>query len=979
MKRFVFFSLFIFVPLFGQIKTKFPVTVYTVNDGLAQSVVYGLYQDKHGYLWLGTQAGISRFDGKNFENFDTTHGISHNTIRAITQIDDGRILLATEHGITQFDGLEFSILPDLTGYHPKSIRQIIQAGDGTLWGTSFDAGVFQYKDGKYHFFNDIPNLPKKRARAIDQDSLGRIWVGYYGGGLAFFQDEQWHIVETDEQHRQIRTLEETDSGHMLVGTNTGVYIVRDNLKLESFSEDHRLQGSITAITRGREGDLWFGTNQYGVVHINGNLVEAFNISNGLSNNGIQSIFQDNEGKMWFGTYGGGVCRIGQTQFQNITSQGGFAYDNVYALFQDQDGVIWLGTNGGGVTKLEKERIRHFDKNKGLIDDKVLTINQDSKGRLWIGTLMGVNYFEGDEIRTLTTTDGLPHNIAYHILPLEDGRVFIGTIDGLAIFDEGNITIVCDSDGMNHNRVNHIHRHHNGEIWLATASGISVYHQGRIIRNFTKDNGLQAEYVNHLMEDSKNRIWISTTEGVICYDKGNFTHYTTKQGLSSPRCNVAIEDRKGMIWIGTANGLNRFDGENFAIFTHRDGIPSNEINRNASLLDRTGNLWFGTTTGATRFLTADPVEKLPAPNVNITGVKVMGKPQIFPFKEPLKPWENYLEVNFNGISFSDAENIRFAYRLIGLDDTWIPTQSTDAVFLNLPPGSYRFSVKARNSDGLWSESHAELPFEIKPPFWQKPWFIPVLAILFLVLIWLQLRRLKQRNLRLEAIVNERTEELEKLALWDQLTGVRNRHYLNLIMPSEMAKLKRDFYAAVQGFADQPQSLGIAMMDIDHFKIINDSFGHEVGDTVLAELSKRLKNFIRESDTLTRWGGEEFLLILPRIDFHHLTKLCDRLRRKISEEPLELASGKKIHLNISIGFTIFPLDHDPMDYDWKKLINLADIALYQAKRRGRNMVVGFNPEGYLLKSLFDMVETDVESAPDYMAQGLIFNPYAPTATS
>lgn len=967
--------------LHAQVKTDYPITVFSVNDGLAQSVVYTLFQESEGSLWLGTQAGVSIFDGRSFQNFNSSHGLPHNTVRFITQKESGEVVLATDRGLAIYNGMHFEPLPSDQEEIPSEVRKVIQVEDGSLWGTSFSHGVFRYHQGVYTYFDQIDGIPNKQARAIIEDSRGRIWVGFYGNGLAYYENNQWHKIPSEPHHNSVRVIYEMGPDHFLVGTNTGVYILWDDLRLEKFSEDPRLQASITAIEKDPSGKIWIATNQSGVICISGEEFIHFQMKNGLSNNGVQSILVDNEEKLWFGTYGGGVCRLGRNQFLNISSQKGFEYDNVYALFQDTDDSIWIGTNGGGLSIIRDGKMVSYLQGNGLRDNKIFTIAKDARDRIWIGTINGANYFENGEFQSFTAAQGLPHNLIFHICPTKDGRILFGTLRGLGILDNGKTTTLLQEDGLTHNRIHHVLELRNGDIWLGTTHGISVMRGQAIIRTITKQDGLVGDEINHLYQASDDSVWIATTEGLVHYRDNEFVSYSTRQGLSSPLCNVVIEDQEGFVWVGTSNGLNRFDGKHFATYSHRDGLPSNEINRNAGIRDKNGRLWFGTTNGVTQFETVDPSGELPPPYINLTGIRVMGNPRPLKLDEPLEHWERFVEVYFNGISFSDAENIHYRYRLVGLDNKWIDTKAAHAAFVNLPAGDFRFEVEAINSEGTRSVKPAILSFRIKPPFWRKGWFYAVAGVTFLSLIWFQIWNLRRQNQKLEEVVSTRTQALKQLALWDQLTGARNRHYLDLIMPSEMAKLKRDFYAANRGYENTPQySLGIAMLDIDHFKTINDTFGHEVGDMALAELSKRMKSLIRESDSLIRWGGEEFLLILPRIDFEQLKKLCGRLRQNISTQNLVLSSGKNIPLSISIGFTIFPVDHDPMDYDWRKLVNLADMALYKAKKSGRDLAIGFNPQGYVLVDLFRMIEAKPGGIPDYMAQGFtVLNPQDSLAAS
>lgn len=953
----------------AEVVSRLPITVYSVNEGLAQSVVYALCQDTRGYMWLGTQAGVSRFDGREFTNYNYDDGLAHNKVRGIIELRNSDMLFATERGISRFDGKTFSTLVDQNGVSPTSVRCLLEAKDGSLWGGSFEEGVFRYQDDTFVFFGPKDGFVTSRVRAILEDRSGRIWVGLYGGGVCYWEDGRWvffdaftqgpEMAELDADIREsqlfVRTLFEEPDGSILFGSNQGVYRIRDGV-VSPFSADPSIRSNAnSSIVRDAQGDTWLGTTRKGVIHYSDGHVEFLGIREGMSNNGIQSILRDNEDKLWFGTYGGGVCRLGRSNFFNYTAQPGFSYDNVYALWEHSNGTLWLGTNGGGLFRLANGEFTHFDKSNGMIGDKILCLAEDHDGGLWIGMLRGVNRYHQGRFTAFQKEDGLSHNTVYSIAVTQDGTIWFGTFDGMTSYADGQFRRFTVEDGLAHHRVQSFCESRDGTLWIGTAHGLTAFRNGRCGRSYHVEDGMVGDSINHMFEDDLNRLWIATSQGLVCYQDGRFSNFTTKDGLSGPICNVVLQDDRGCFWIGTNNGLNRFDGRRFAVFTYRDGLPSNEINKSAGIRDRNGNLWFGTTQGVTNFRSAEPQGKLPAPFININDIRVLGESRPLVSLERLRHFENYIQIEFTGISFSDSNNITYTYMLEGLDSNWIFSDAPVAVYAALDPGAYSFIVRAGNSDGVWSDPPARVDFTIVPPFWRTPWFVLASLCVLVAAVGMRFYGLKKRTRFLEQKVSERTTELEMInqklegmAHTDQLTGAMNRHFLNLMMPGETARLKRSHFDFVAGAREAP-SLGFALMDLDLFKDVNDAYGHDIGDVVLQKITLFLKKFIREYDLIVRWGGEEFLLVIRDITFDRLRELSERIRRNLAEYKLGLDVDPDLKVTTSLGYCVFPLDRDPASFPWNRIVKLADLALYEAKSRGRNRSIGVQPTRELLDAI------------------------------
>ncbi|MCB1050697.1 MAG: diguanylate cyclase [Acidobacteria bacterium] len=937
---------------------KWPFTVYSTNEGLAQSVVYTLFQDSRGYLWIGTQAGVSRFDGRIFVNYSTDDGLSHNVVRDVVEDASGTLFFATERGICRYDGRQFHPVLDRDGNGPQEVRCLAIDKQGVLWGGSYQQGLFYFKDNRFVFV-ETPDYTSGVVRALHLSENGRLWVGFYGDGLGYYENNQWHSLAhlRNNYNETVRDIFENEDGSILFGTNYGAYLYKDNTIQEYLVGDRPLRTACTDIERDRQGNMWFGTSRRGAVRLSGDSTENFSIEEGMPTDGVQCILVDHEGNTWFGTYGGGVCRLGTTRFRNYTTQNGFPYPNVNAIFQDRSGAIWLGTNGGGITKLENGTFTLYDEKDGLVDDKILCLNQDHEGRIWIGTLRGISIYDKGQFSPIREQDGLPHNTVYCIEPSQDGNIYIATLEGLGIWNKGQIVALNSVNGFPHNRIEVVADYpERASLLVGTARGLVYFKDGLVERILTAHDGLLDDFINDIYVQSANRIWVATPRGLCLVENDRITTYSTIDGLSAPICYAMVEGEPNVLWVGTNNGLNRFRNGQFTAFSFRDGLASNEINPRAAIKDQAGNLWFGTPNGVTVFRNLEKSPTLTPPYINLNSVTVLGQERNLDQLSRLASNENYLEFNFTGISFVQSNNLLYAYKLEGMDPDWIQTTHQNASYAALPPGTYTFKVKARNGDGVWSTYTAEVPIEIIPPFYKSLWFFGLVLAAVLGILWARWHAFKLQARALEAKVRERTHELarsnaelERLALRDQLTQTNNRHYLDLIMETEYANLKRTFFDSQESATNRKETLGFIMFDLDYFKMINDAYTHAVGDKVLRAITHMIRPMVRESDVLVRWGGEEFLILLRSVYPEKIGELSERLRLKVESTRIPVDLEQPVQLTISLGYCHFPTDWNPNEYYWTDIVHLADLALYQAKRRGRNQTVGFMPTPEILERL------------------------------
>ncbi|MBN2346408.1 MAG: GGDEF domain-containing protein, partial [Candidatus Aminicenantes bacterium] len=181
--------------------------------------------------------------------------------------------------------------------------------------------------------------------------------------------------------------------------------------------------------------------------------------------------------------------------------------------------------------------------------------------------------------------------------------------------------------------------------------------------------------------------------------------------------------------------------------------------------------------------------------------------------------------------------------------------------------------------------------------------------------------------------------------DPLTGLRNRRFLEETIREDTSAIQRELHDMRSGRrppGEHAASMGIFMLDIDRFKKINDLYGHEAGDAVLAEIAARLQGMMRQSDTVVRWGGEEFLVLTRRSGPDDAFVLAERIRRHIEETAFPVGPGATVRKTLSVGFCLYPFLSGGEDkLSWAQAVALADTALYLAKHNGRNLAVGLQP--------------------------------------
>jgi ligand-binding sensor domain-containing protein/signal transduction histidine kinase len=760
-------ALLITLPTVGTPQS-LPFESYASDDGLAQSIVFSLTQDRDGYLWLGTPNGLSRFDGLEFTTFTDDDGLPSNVVRTVLEDGNGTLWAGTDAGLARFHDGVWEMPTAAAELRGESVRALVSDDNG-LWIGTHGGGLAHLTPNGLRRYTTADGLADDRVRSLQIDTTsgppGRLVVGTYGGGVSIWEGGHFTSYAQDEglANDVVRALIVDGEGRLLAGTNAGVYEWTPD-GFRSFARAAALaDATVTSLTEDSNGRLWLGTRDRGACHLGSDELICYRSDQGLADDSITKVYEDRESNLWFATFGGGISRLSNESFRNYSGLNGLPPGAVQA-FAEVEGEIWIATHGGGLARVGREgRLQQiYTRRDGLPHDKVLALAADPSSGLWVGTLEGAVHLDKGQ-RTLYATEGRPpQKIVSDIAIGRDGTVWLATVAGLIEQKrDGSTRTYTASDGLVDERVNVLALAAEGGLWVGTAGGLCRLVPAGSITCRGEDDGLAGNYIHALVERADGSLWITSDGGLNHFDGTHFRTYTSADGLLSDKTTALVEDDAGRLWVGTARGVNIFDGERFTAFTVEDGLVSGEITSGAAMRDSSGRLWFGTVRGATVF-EPSAAAMPPSPPLNhLTGLAVHDQPIGIVADLVLAHSRNHLRFEFVGVSLAYPEDLFYEYRLSPLDPSWHKTSNRAVDYAALPPGKYVFEVRARVADTT-SLVPARFVFEIARPFYSTGWFRAAAVFLALALAF-ALHRLRLRNIRrqkkeLESLVDERTAEL-----------------------------------------------------------------------------------------------------------------------------------------------------------------------------------------------------------------------------
>jgi diguanylate cyclase (GGDEF)-like protein len=916
-------------------------------EGLNNLAVRTIYQDRSGFIWVSTENGIFRYDGERFEAFGPQQGIPPTSGAAFGDAPDGSVLAGGNAGLYHLAGNQFEklsstiktisifqgIQPDGKGHtylgtesglvelysepgHAGfAVRRFPPAqgssGQGA-YGVLVDGETVWYgcggeicrmDDHGTTVLGRTSGLPESEWQAIRKDGQGNLWVRGRNVGIYELEAGQSMFKKPDSPFLStalggIPVADE--DGRTLLPSANGLFIqhVKGWQKVDRAAG---LRGTVYATLEDRQHSLWIGTAGRGLIRWNGYQEwESYSAASGLGSDTVYEILPLANGTIWLATEGGlyrgkkGDFNVQWKRFAGVDSI------PVHSLQMDPGGDLWIGTENHGTARIHVATgtVEWLGETQGLTDKAAYTLRFDRKHQLWVATGAGL-FMARPPYRRFTRIEGIPRSRIWAIAEGRDGALWAGGVGGIYEYAGGRWKNWTHADGLSNQEVLSLAVSGDGTLWAGYRFG------GGIDRIHPKPGGIS-------IEKSVER---PGSNGLVYFLKF---------------------DREGRLWAGTERGVDMWNGARWEHFDTSDGLAWNDCDLNAFAEDADGALWIGTSGGVSRF--RPRAHGAPDAPLGVVFTRIMmGETDVSGLHNPsFGSSDRALTARYFALNAPRENEVAFRYRLNGAQTSWTETRQRELQFARLAPGEYRLEVEAQNALGMWSEHPAGFAFTILAPWYWTSWFIAICALippsLVLVVFRWRVRSAHNRERELLRLVDEKTadlkrsnEELSRLSFTDALTGLANRRIFDQTMEKECARMTRT-----------GSPLSLIIFDVDQFKALNDSCGHQQGDEYLTALGKVLTgNAKRPADIAARIGGEEFALLLPETDAASALHIAEMVRQAVAS--LELphpASMVARHLTVSGGVATGTLQgwSSPAD-----LIAAADQALYEAKGAGRNRVI------------------------------------------
>ena len=717
-------------------------TVYQHNEDDPNSIANDISRivktDSQGRVWIGTRDGLSRYDEEKdiFQNFFYEKNGKHLQVNGIEEISPEQLLISTPEGLIMFDIKESKFIDDSfsTAMHKTIASTLYRQGDQIYIGTSTD-GLYTYSITQKTFEKVIPILGTKQIQAILQQSPTRIWVATEGAGLFLINPKT----------KEIKNYLHSPSNPKSISSNY-----------------------IRSLAMDSQNRLWIGTfNDLNIYHEGTDSFASYSsnpVENGsLSQRSVRSIFMDSQGGMWLGTYFGGLnyyhpIRNRFKNIRNIPYKNSLSDNVVSCIVEDKDKNLWIGTNDGGLNlynpitqRFTSYTLQEDESARGIGSNNIKAVYVDEKKSLvYIGTHAGglsILHRNSGQVENFNQRNSqLVNENVYAILPDGEGNLWLGTLSALVRFNpeqQSFTTIEKEKDGtpVVSKQITTLFRDSHKRLWIGGEEGLSVFKQEGLdiqkasilpVSNVTK------LFTNCIYEASNGIIWVGTREGFYCFNEKDkqIKRYNTTNGLPNNVVYGILEDSFGRLWLSTNRGISCFnpETEKFRNFTESDGLQSNQFNTASYCRTSVGQMYFGGINGITTFRPELLLDNPYTPPVVITKLQLFNK-VVRPDDETgiltknisetksitLKSWQTAFSIEFVVSNYISGQHNTFAYKLEGYDKEWYYlTDSRTVSYSNLPQGTYQFLVKAANSDGKWNPIPTALEI-IVLPIWYKTWW------------------------------------------------------------------------------------------------------------------------------------------------------------------------------------------------------------------------------------------------------------------
>lgn len=730
------------------------------------------------------------------ESWTTDDGLPQNSVRSVLQTRDGYLWLTTFDGLVRFDGVRFTVFDksNTKGLSTNRFTALYEDKDGTLWIGTGDGGLTFYRDSVFKTLTVEDGVPRGQVAAFTRDLNGELLITIDSNR---FYLRDGNFIAAPPEYQTV------DIVHYLAPSGTQWTISKSEVKQVSNGQVNRYSISLN-LSEGvspyedSQGNLWLG-DRSGAYRLDDGQITRYREKDGVPPRALmRPQCEDYLGGIWF--IGEGPVRFKDGRFTSIGKSTETGSPGIYCIFKDREGTIWLGTSGG-LSRLTRQSITGYSTAGGLLNDEVYPILQSRNGDIWVGSVTGLSRFRDGTFTNIPLRVREPRNNVQALAEDSAGNLWLGVIGGLLRFENGKVrdlsnlidstvpTILADrhgqvwvggkrglfkfqgdqivahytiKDGLPKDDVRVIFEDRNGRLWIATGGALAQFKDGQFV-SYHITGSVATNNIGTIYEDAGGTFWLGTyDDGLIRFHDGRFFTYRKENGLFDNGVFQILEDRRGYFWISCNRGIYRVSRRelndfaagrvqriNSVAFGKNDGMLNIECNGArlpAGIEARDGRFWFPTQAGVavidpeTVYINPQP------PPVLIESITLEHNRVDFRNGVTLQPGQRGLEISYTGLSYIKSDQVKFKYKLEGLDTDWIDagTRRT-ANFTYLPPGSYTFRVLAANSDGIWNEAGASIPIFVRAPFWKHTWFW---SLCFFIIVSLALLVLRVRIVQLQ---------------------------------------------------------------------------------------------------------------------------------------------------------------------------------------------------------------------------------------
>jgi diguanylate cyclase (GGDEF)-like protein len=926
------------------------------NDGLGNLNVNCIAQDRSGYLWVGTENGLYRYDGNRFQQFGSSDGLAEHAIQSLFLGLDGTLWVGTTSSIYfHLPNGKFAPVSPPAPFNQFSHRigTVFTAVSGNEVITADRSGAFLLRhveperwaaEAMHLEGKAIWSLQYEPEPAKGPGHTGHGGVLWYGcdldlcrlaGGKTTHMAAALHLPDGPWHHMLL-----AHDGHLWM---RGAAHVGELIYAENRFALHDLPGTATnvpyaALVEDAKGQI-VGSQGPSLGLWENAQWRMVTAANGLTRNDISALFADREGSIWIGEVGHGLKRwVGQDRWEGYTVADGLSDDIIWSTLRDRTGRLWVGTESGLDSIAAGKHTATAWHGAGIQTARAVSLAESADGAIWMGSAAGS--LARIDPKTLAGTQWKVPEV-YRILP-EGDHIWVATGAGLfvvnAVAGDRTPRLVEDKAIADPGkRFTDLSLDNEKRLWAASDGGLFRL-DGSGWRRI--DAGLSAVNPFHVAADHEGNLWATGAfAGLmrlrVVGDRIVESEHIPRAHLLSDQVIALLVDHRGWVWVGQDAGLTEYDGHQWRSLTQDDGLVWNDLDAYALAEDPDGGLWIGTSGGLAHLLS--PQDSFTgAPQAPVISQVAFGSKVIA--EGDRVEWNTEpLTVSIASLSFRGTRHVHFRYRLEGLETEWVDTGDRTVRYAHLDPGSYRFELETVDESGELVSPVSAIAFRITPRWWQSVLLRLALALLAgvcVVLVWrARIQHLLNQRGQLENAVKTRTVDLERekaellrthekmrqYAERDDLTGLWNHRIIMERLRQEVDRSQRD-----------RTPLTVILVDLDHFKNVNDTFGHPAGDRVLKEISDIFQRAVRNYDWVGRYGGEEFMIILPGASFVGARLRAEQMR--MSVQAARVVDGE-IVMQVTASFGVasgFPSDHEAV-------IQVADAALYRAKKNGRNCVM------------------------------------------